>query len=182
MGSYVLTTGGIIDIWGGPVPLKFWPSTAGRSLVAGDTVTLKVEVPNPARSITWSHNDIELPGQTNQSLVLSNIQPHQSGFYTARVTASIGSMVFSGATTSITSLEVTPRPRLEDAARDMSGIFTARIRGVTNRSVAIESSTDLRRWTRGPVRWLNGGFCTGNTVTNPPLFGPQLFYRAVVLP
>jgi len=196
MGSYCLTsdfirlpvpvlslnTGGILNLWGTPSPIKFWePSWPYRSLIAGDTVTLKLEVPNPANSVTWSYNGVVLPGQTNQSLVLSNIQPAQSGVYSSRATVSIGSVVVTH--TNSMRLDVTPRPFLEEAVRDVTGAFTASLRGVTNRSVAIESSTDLRNWLRGPEQWVGGSFrCTGHTVTNPPLFGPQLFYRAVILP
>lgn len=59
----------------------------------GNTVTFSVEVNSDLPvSYQWLFNGIELPGETNQSLVLMDLQPNDAGFYGVVVSNPEGSV------------------------------------------------------------------------------------------
>src|SRR5437868_11205281 len=75
-----------------------------RSVFEGDTVTLKVEVPNPAGSVQWRFQGIDLPGETNQSLILTNAQMGQAGVYEAATSVKVATVPSTGTNSIVLSL------------------------------------------------------------------------------
>ncbi len=71
----------------------------------GNTVTFSVEV-NSASTVTyqWQFNGIELPGETNQTLVLTDLQPAAAGFYAVTVGNSEGSILSTAAELTISQI------------------------------------------------------------------------------
>lgn len=71
----------------------------------GNTVTFSVEV-NSASTVTyqWQFNGIELPGETNQTLVLTDLQPADAGFYAVTVGNSEGSILSAAAELTISQI------------------------------------------------------------------------------
>ena len=66
--------------------------------LAGSTATLSVSaIGTAALSYQWRMNGIDLPGATNQILMLANAQPGQSGSYSVSVTNAYGSVLSQAA-------------------------------------------------------------------------------------
>src|SRR5262249_52882096 len=90
------------------------PSIIGQpqsqSVFAGDDVTLQVSAAG-AFSYQWRFNGSNIPGATNLSLQLSNVQPGNSGTYNVVVANSSGSLPSSDAVLTVeVGPECTPAP------------------------------------------------------------------------
>jgi hypothetical protein len=79
----------------------------GQTVFVGDDVTLTAGANMPAE-YQWRHSGTNLPGQTNTTLVLSNVQPANAGSYT--IVASNSS--FGVITSTPAVLILNPRPSL----------------------------------------------------------------------
>jgi len=158
-----------------------WPS---RSVFVGETVALKVEVPQSPRSIQWRFQGVDLPGETNQSLVLTNVQAGQAGVYSAAVLVMVANRPVTG--TNSIELKLTPRPGFEGVQIDPMGVFNARFAGITNRTVVIEKSVDLAHWSPVQTQWVGYfWFCScvpAGGFTNRSPAGLAEFYRLRVAP
>ncbi len=78
---------------------------ASQTVSEGDTVTNFVQAAGtPPLSYQWQINTRDIPGQTNNSLVLDNVQTSDSGSYTVIVSNLVGFVVSQPAT-----LDVLPR-------------------------------------------------------------------------
>ena len=167
-----------------------WGTNSPRSVVQGETVTLGVECPPPGAQVQWSFAGVNITSGTNRTLILSNIQPAQAGLYTAVATTNLVASRVARMTNSIT-VTVTGSLRLSNpqasALNASSNKFAATITGVTNRYVAIESSSNLQTWTTQkqvfvgiydgpPGRFTNYSFTGLVPVTN------HQFYRARIVP
>lgn len=82
---------GLSPAWGQPLPNPTHPhdqsTYAGVANVILSVVLDRVE---GTPRFQWFHNQIEVPGQTSSSLVLTNLQPADAGTYYAAVTDDSG--------------------------------------------------------------------------------------------
>jgi hypothetical protein len=128
-------------------------------------------------SIIGVTNSLEvttIPGATNTSLTLTNLQVLDSGLYFARITNPAG-FADSGAFLAVYS----PVATLTAKPLSTNGVFQFFIRGAPapGYSYVIESSTNLMDWS--PIAtWVSWVWFTD---TNAAAF-PQRFYRAVFVP
>ena len=148
----------------------------------GETVALKVEVPDPARSVQWRFQGLDLPGETNQSLILRNVQMGQTGMYEAATSVTVASRLSTG--TNSIQLKLSSRPRFVGVQWN-SGLFSAQLEGISNRFAVIEKSTDLMLWSQ--VKTQRAGYhalygARGMVFTNRSQFGLAEFYRIRVKP
>jgi hypothetical protein len=162
----------------------FFPGIPTPDVHEGEDVTLAVVCPNPATTVQWSLNGINLPGATALTLSLPRIQITQAGLYGAVVTAPIGAR--TARMTNSLYLSVLPAPRLTQARLHPTQGFSAAVEGVTNRMIQIEYSADLHSWTPGQTQSIYYAWGSGllhNTVTIPPPLPVDVrFYRARLLP
>lgn len=69
-----------------------------RSVVAGSTVSFQAAVEStPPVMVQWRQGTVDLPGATNATLTLTNVQSAQAGIYTLRVRDAIGEVTSRGA-------------------------------------------------------------------------------------
>ena len=70
------------------VPLLLTKQPQSRSIFLGNTVSFDVDAEGLGRSYQWKFNGVDLPGQTNNPLVISNAQFAHMGNYSAVVSNS----------------------------------------------------------------------------------------------
>jgi hypothetical protein len=162
----------------------FFPGIPVPDVHEGEDVTLSVVCPSPAVTVQWSLNGTILPGATSLTLSRPRIRIADAGFYSAVVTAQVGPR--TARMTNSMSLSVLPAPRLSRAQLHPTQGFSADVDGVTNRTIVIEYSSDLRTWTMGrtqSVYYAWGCGCLYNRVSVPrPLPIDAQFFRARLLP
>jgi len=77
-------------------------SPSNLVVVLGDTATFSVEATGtPELVYQWSFNGTNLDGATNNTLLLTNVQPADAGLYAARVANAYGSDTSSNATLTV---------------------------------------------------------------------------------
>ncbi|MBE0544649.1 MAG: hypothetical protein IH623_25190 [Verrucomicrobia bacterium] len=89
------------------VPLFVRSNPRSQAGYWGNTVAFSVEV-NSDSPVTyqWQFNGIELPGETNQTLVLTDLQPNDAGFYGVVVSNAEGSVRSADAELTISQIAV----------------------------------------------------------------------------
>jgi hypothetical protein len=81
-----------------PLPPQIVVQPTNQVAGAGSTVTLAVGVVGTSPfSFQWWRDGYELPNATNSALILTNIQPEDSGSYSVAVTNAHGFVVSSNA-------------------------------------------------------------------------------------
>jgi hypothetical protein len=73
-----------------------------QTVLEGDTVTMDVEVSGTAPlNFRWRRDGFFVPNATNRTLILSGVQPSQSGNYTVTINNAAGAIVSGGGTLSV---------------------------------------------------------------------------------
>lgn len=151
-----------------------------RGIAEGETVTLSVECPPPGAQIQWTFAGTSIEGATNRQLVLTNIQPSQTGFYTAVATTNFINGTRVARMTNSVHVAVTGRLRLDNPQITMltasSNRFTATVAGIAYRYVWIETSSNLQAWV--PQQQVFASIVYSNIA---PRTNHQ-FYRARIVP
>ena len=81
-----------------------------QDVISGDTTALTFAArsdDSSSVSYQWTFNGTNLPGETNASLVLTNVQTEQEGDYAAQVTSPFGSTASSNATVTVLAFSPT---------------------------------------------------------------------------
>lgn len=113
----------------------------GTTVLAGTTLTLSAAASGtPPLTYQWRIDGANIPGANSPTLVLSQIQPAQSGRYTVRVNNGVGSAISQEAI-----VTVLPRPTVVIMAIDAfaaeagldAGVFEVTRLGTTNFSVTV---------------------------------------------
>jgi alpha-tubulin suppressor-like RCC1 family protein len=79
-------------------PIVLTAQPTNRTIFSGESTTFGVAAwKNGPFAYQWAFNDMDLPGQTNAALLLTNATTNQSGSYTVRVANPYGSLVSSNA-------------------------------------------------------------------------------------
>jgi hypothetical protein len=144
---------------------------AGQTVTAGEPITLQVRAEGaPAPVLRWRFNGAELPGETNEALVIRSAKAQHAGVYSVTASNFIGTTVSSNA-----FVCVSQPPLLSPPALDNRG-FHFFVRSAPGQPLLIESSPDLKGWT--PVLLTNPP--EGEMEFVEPAFAvvPQRFYRA----
>jgi hypothetical protein len=91
-----------LTIAGASLAPQFTVHPSGRTVAIGGTATFKVTViGEPAPTIQWQKNGVDLPGKTGVELTLSNVQQDDAGLYRAVASNSAGEATSNGATLAI---------------------------------------------------------------------------------
>jgi len=131
-----------------------YPQMPDMNAVLGERVTLHLNASGEGPvTYQWLFNGAPLPtspsilqsasssgGAMSLSLILSNVQPDQSGQYSLAASNDYGTSTHSNA------LAVFAAPRLESPALSSEGHFSLVLTGAPNRQYVIESSSDLTSW------------------------------------
>jgi hypothetical protein len=122
-------------------PTNSFPPT-NLTVIAGNSVTLFTAVTNSASAVSyqWYHDGLAIVGQTSSSLVLSAVDASYAGRYEVMATNAVCAQTMEVAT-----IEV-DQPAMLSITPDLESIF--RINGWDDAPLVLESSSDLRTWTR----------------------------------
>src|SRR5262249_22769444 len=120
--------------------------------------------------VTNNQAVVDIPGATNSSLTLTNLQLLDSGFYYVTITNPVGSAE-SGGRLAVYS----PASTLQTLSTN--GTLQINLYGAFGFNYAIESSTNLFDWVRTLTNVAPYTFTETNTTAYP-----QRFYRAVLVP
>jgi Immunoglobulin I-set domain len=120
--------------------------------------------------ITNTFPVVDIPGATNATLTVTNVQGEDSGIYSVTISNQAGS-AYTSALLAVYPLDVTYQ------AISTNGTFQFWVSGAYGQNYVIESSTNLVNWsaigTNAAWSWF--------TDTNPAAYS-QRFYRAVYVP
>jgi hypothetical protein len=146
---------------------------ASQTNCVGATITFATSVTGGSPTlIVWRKDGSILAGQTNSTLVLTNVTTANAGLYTVEVTGPCNTAT-SGATLALGTCMIESIKKLGDTVE-------VRMKGATGRTYALECSFDLLHWQQiGTQLDLTGVM----TFTDSNNHGTQMkFYRAVLLP
>ena len=123
----------------------------------------------------WKAGGADIPGATNTTLVLSNVQSSAAGTYSVVVSAITNATIAPAAFSATLSVEGSP-PVLSQPRLLSAGEFQFLLTGESNGTYAVQFSADLTNWTT----FTNVSQSTGAvTVTDPDAVGQsRRFYRA----
>jgi hypothetical protein len=143
---------------------------------AGSTVTLTAGVSGTAPlGYQWRLGGVDLPGATDVSLVLTNLQAANQGSYQLVVSN------FAGMATSLVArVTLTGTPVLQGPERMDGGWIRVGLSGTPNRSYAIDAAGDLVHWAElTTIQYTNGVMYY---LDPPPAALTNRFYRARLVP
>lgn len=150
-----------------------------QTVQAGANVSFSVFATGASLDYRWVFAETNLLGATNSTLLLTNVQPAQSGSYTVFVTNSAGSSSASA------TLTVNP-PLLLANPRWANGSFAFDVTGPAQTNFVILTFTNLALISANPVGWtpILTNFTADGTLhftnsTPPP---GMAFYRATLGP
>jgi hypothetical protein len=141
---------GVFDLPALPEITQF---PAGKTVIAGQPVSLAVAASGLNLGYQWSFNSSLLPGAVTPVLMLSNVAAPQGGFYLVTITNSSGAAVSAGA-----QLSVLPRPAMSLQTQPGGGFQVSGL-SATGLTYVLEMATNIAR----PVWQMVG---TNNTGTN----------------
>lgn len=150
----------------------------------GSTVTIAAFVAGPTPlSFQWRKNNVVIPGATNATLVLTNVQLTNSADYTYTVTYALG-IVTNTSPSTLVVYHAEP-PVITGGHLTAPGNFRLAFTGLTNRSYQVDYATNLVP----PVYW--NYYSSDVLTTNPAVFDvpipifdiePQGYFRVRILP
>jgi hypothetical protein len=143
----------------------------GQGATAGSTVRFSVQAAGSAPlSYQWRLNGRDIPGATQSSLVLTNVQAGAAGRYSVLVTNPVGSRPSDEVV--LTVVQPTP-PVFETTVLLPDGLVRIRLAGTAGQAIVIEVSSDLNQW----VPWLTNMLTSGSLELREPASEPRRFYR-----
>jgi hypothetical protein len=104
----------------------------------------------PPLHYQWRFNGVEIPGQTNSSCVVSNIQSSDLGDYTVEITNSVGSLVSSNAALEFGDITVWGSPAFNDDLVPPGATNILAIAGAYYFNVALKQDGTLFGWGNSP--------------------------------
>lgn len=143
-------------------------------VLAGQSTNFSVSVSGvPAVAYQWSFKGTNIPGGTNASLSLADVQLANAGDYAVEATNVLGSVMSSNV---LLSVYATAAPVLNAFSFSPSGGAGFSVSGVPGFAYTIEASTNLVDWES--LATGNSPFIFADTNANLP----QRFYRGVYAP
>jgi hypothetical protein len=114
-----------------------------QSVMPGESASFFVEaVGLGTLSYQWRFNGNAIPGATESSLTVANVQPENLGQYQVFINDITG-----GALSAPATLTLAGRPSLTDTRILTNGLFSLTVNGTAGSIYAIEGSPDLATWT-----------------------------------
>jgi hypothetical protein len=176
------------DSLGGLIPPWIIQQPTNQIVQLGSDATLNVNAGGSELSYQWFFTDTnwqvgtnvfygatnEIPGATNSSLVLTDLQLTNAGYYEV-VVANLGGSVISQFASLSVYADATPV--LSGTLNPISGQFQLYITGQTGLDYTLEASTNLVDWVTLSTNAAPFSFAE----TNMPAY-PQRFYRSVYIP
>jgi hypothetical protein len=145
---------------------------------AGSNVTLRSSVGSGVNNpvwLQWLFSGTRLPGQTNATLTVTNVQAAQEGFYTLYITNSLGATAAYQA-----GLGLATPVLLSEPAWLPEGAFRLRLQGTAYQNYQIQFTTNLTGWQPLSTLAYSNGLMP---VLDPGASSaPHRFYRAVKTP
>lgn len=174
---------------GGNIVLSFTPNAPSephvtanpqsRTNIVGTTATFTVVATgSDPLSYKWYRNGApptQVPGQTNATYMLLNVQPSQAGDYFAVVINGLGSTTSQAA-----SLTVVPRPNMQPPAGDGLGGVVLTWPTIPETSYQVQYNTNLATSGWYPVTNIVAAGWTISITERPPAGGNQRFYRLLI--
>ena len=147
-----------------------------QTVLAGATVTFGVtaEGSRPLR-YQWRYNDAELAGETNATLILSNVQVQQAGRYVVVVTNGGGTIASPPA---ILAVNLPPPSQLAILSPAGSWPFQMQVTATVGSTVVIETSSDCKSWSSVFTNAATSGSVVYTDASSPTV--RQRFYRGLV--
>jgi alpha-tubulin suppressor-like RCC1 family protein len=102
-----------------------------QTVVGGQQVTFVLAATGAALTYQWLLNSLDLPGQTNTSLTLSNVAPDEAGPYSAFVTDGHRTLVSSNALLTVIPFLFTLQPSNTVVIATSNVTFSAAVSGTT---------------------------------------------------
>ena len=122
-------------------PAKLTKLPQGTSVPVGCSISLSAfAIGVPAPVYQWQFNDQDLPGQTNSTLLINNVNTNQTGNYRIKATNFLTMATSPEALVTVVPLHVS----LPLVATNGSVQFT--ISGVASHDYSVESTTNLVGW------------------------------------
>ena len=144
------------------------------TVLAGQTTNFIVNASGvPIVGYQWNFEGTNIPGATNVSLVLTNLQLTNAGDYSVQVTNVLGSVISSNTLLSVYTSAVPVLNALSFSPLDGAQFTVA---GVPGFSYEVLASSNLVNWV--PLTTSNSPFNFADTNTG----FPQRFYRSVYIP
>jgi hypothetical protein len=129
------------------VPPAITQQPLSQTVNAGETVTFAVSATGtPPPSYQWRASWVpgDIPGATNDVLILTNIQPALAGNYRVVVSNSAGTNTSDIA---VLTVNTNTSLRLGSFVWNTNGLFEFRITGPANTDYVIEATTNFAAWT-----------------------------------
>ncbi len=150
----------------------------GGSASVGGTIEFDVQAVGASPlSYQWVRNSVNIPGATDSSLTLTNLQLADHGKYQVAVSNSAGTALSDEATLLVVA---PPVVRLAAGKVLANGAFSLTITGPIGQGVQLQASSSLANW----AALTNLTLATGTAVYSDTQTAglPQRFYRLSVLP
>ena len=147
----------------------FATQPASRSNYLGETATFTAGVSGtPPFGYQWRFNDGDLPGATQSSLVLTNLQLEQAGNYVLLITNSVGSI-----TSSVAVLTVNLPPPPSSTNLVLNGGFESGVTPGGALNLTAPDSTSLSSWSvqTGTIDYIGSLWSAGDGVRSLDMNG-----------
>jgi len=147
---------------------------ASRTVFEGTNVSLTIGLGGTAPFVyQWHRNGSPITGATNASLAFTNVQLGSDGTYYVVATNLAGTVTSDPAVLTIIAV-----PRLINPSLDINGNITFTVHGNSNRTYAIEISSNLIEW----VTMTNVAFTSTEMPIADRANRTNRFYRARLVP
>jgi hypothetical protein len=121
-----------------------------QSRYAGESVSFTASIQgNGPAQYQWRHNGMNLPGATDQILILTNVQASSAGAYSVVINNICGIATSSGALLTVASEPIGIR-----IFRGTNRNLSIEVLGSVGRQYILETSEDLSHWTAMGTNWL----------------------------
>lgn len=128
--------------WKLGTPPRLSISPASRVARTGEAIVFQAEATGTPRPIyQWRFKGSEIPGATNATLTVNNVQLVNAGNYSVVAQNFIGSVASTNA-----SLTIVPTGGWDPVPLEVGGLWRWHFSGVSGRSVVIQASTNLVDW------------------------------------
>jgi hypothetical protein len=149
---------------------------ADQKVLAGADAFFSVRASGEGRlAFQWRRNDVELTGETNDTLRLRQVLLADSrSYYSVAVSNALGLMISPSA---LLTVEVMEEPHIVGTARDDHGAFHLTVSGEPGHNYTLEYSTSLSPWE--PLTTVSNSTGVVQFIDDSVGTRPQCFYRIV---
>lgn len=141
------SNGATLTVTEPPAPPAITSHPSSQSVTEGANVSFTVAASgNPAPTIQWRKDGVDINGATSATLNLNNVQLGDAGVYTAVATNSAGSATSNAATLTVSQAAVAPAITMQPPSHNIGAggtvIFGVEATGVPSPTIKWQISTD----------------------------------------